>query len=637
MSRAKGFSSKCLVTSGILAAALWMLMALQGCGSGGSQDSYYLGGSGGDGMSQATQVTYLPDGTAVLPDGTGIRVSSQTLTVDTNRDGLVMVTVNGPTSLDRLGIQAQSTRNSHALPRERSGGALETSLSSPAPNVGRLVINAMGTDQGTFTTNLIATSLPGFPIVGSVKTSVSNKSMTTVSYVQLDATGSLSAITGEGVKASNVIIFCFADPASSAANTGYLSSMKIIINQEAPGTINMLSIGGEKASAISDPSSAVSNVSAQIESYNRNLTNGTINGVDLDLENGIPAATITALAKGFKEKGLLVSVAPQVYTGNGANVDSSNPTNLVLTSGGALAAQSTYTPAIASGYVDYIFVQTYNTGGWTIDSLPENTVGFFKAAAKALNNCVKSDCSAYTGSTASACIPVGTYVVIGEPANAGASGTLNNIFASDGSASYSQSTILNSLKTSIDEVIADPAIYPYYDGVMMWSLNNDYTPTGWGDLYAAAGGFSSTIYQAGSPSPSTHFILQISNTNSSTSGTYPCASASLVINGVTYVFGGSNDMPLAPNVHQMWGTLASSQSTPNVINSSSLDTIFSNAASFTTSSILLNAYKSGTTNLYSPDRQTSCSKGVNYKFEAGHSYNIMLNPVTGDSDITQVN
>ncbi|MDQ7822272.1 MAG: glycoside hydrolase family 18 protein [Candidatus Eremiobacteraeota bacterium] len=637
MSRKKIFSSESVIFYGVIAVVLFLMMALQGCSGGGSQDYAYYGESGGNGSSQTTQVTFLPNGTAVLPDGTQIRISSQTLTVDKDRRGSVMMTVSGPTSLDQLGIQVQSARNSNASSWVRAGGAPEASLSTPAPNVGRLVMNATGADQGTFTTNLIATALPGSPIVGSLKTSVSSKSMIKASYVQLDATGSLSSITGEGVKASTIIIFCFADPTSSSINTGYLSSMKSIINQEAPGTINLLSIGGQTVATISDTSSAVNNISSQISSYNSSLTNGIISGVDLDLENSIPAATITALAKGFKTKGLLVSVAPQVYTGNGANVDSSNPTNLVLTSGGAMAAQSTYTPAIASGYVDYVFAQTYNSGGWTIDTIQENSAGFFKAAAKALNNCVKSDTSAYTGSTASACIPVGTYVVVGEPSNAGASGTVSNIFASNGSTSYSQSSILSSLKTSIDELIADPATYPYYGGVMMWSLNNDYMPSGWGDSYAAVGGFSTTIYKAGGPSPATYFILQITNTSTSASGTYPYASASLVINGATYVFGAAADVPLAPNSNQMWGTLASSQSTANVIDSSNLDTIFSNATSFTTSSILLNAYKSGTTNIYSPDKQTACTKGVNYKFEAGHSYNIMINPATGDSDITQVN
>jgi len=278
------------------------------------------------------------------------------------------------------------------------------------------------------------------------------------------------------VQASNVIIFCFADPTVKTINSGYLSSMQAIINNEATGTINLLSIGGQHVFTINDPASAITNIATQIAAYNSQLTGGKISGVDLDLENGIPADTINALAQGFKSAGLVVSAAPQVYNSNGAggNVDSSNPTNLVLTSGGT---SSTYTPAIASGYVDYLFAQTYNTGGWTIDGVSETSVDFFKAAARALNNCVKSDCSAYQSSTASAAIPVGTQVVVGEPANGGASGTANNIFASNGTTSYDQDTILNTLKTSINDLNADPN-YPYFDGAMMWSLNNDYFPGG---------------------------------------------------------------------------------------------------------------------------------------------------------------
>ena len=63
---------------------------------------------------------------------------------------------------------------------------------------------------------------------------------------------------------------------------------------------------------------------------------------------------LNLLLKAFSDLGYLVSVAPQIYLSSGSTVDSSNPSNLVLTSGSPNSSQSNFTPAIASGYVDYV-------------------------------------------------------------------------------------------------------------------------------------------------------------------------------------------------------------------------------------------------------------------------------------------
>jgi len=126
--------------------------------------------------------------------------------------------------------------------------------------------------------------------------------------------------------------------------------------------------------------------------------------------------------------------------------------------------------------------------------------------------------------------------------------------------------------------------------------------------------------------------MQVTNTNPSPSATFPYASVTLVIDESSYyVFGASVDVPISPNGNQLWGTLASSRHTPNVIDSNNFDVVFANASSFTTTKILLNSYKQGT-GINNPDHQISIPNGA-YTFNAGHSYNILVNPANGASEI----
>jgi len=171
----------------ILTAALFMAIILQGCGNTGTQNGTFSAtGAGGSSSAQpGSQVLILPDGSALLPDGTRVRTSSQTLTVAPNRLGTTVVTASGPTSLDSLGLQVHST---HAARR----GIVQSTMSRHAPHVHRLVLNHQGIDQGAFTHHLVATALPGHPCVGRLISSVTSKAMIKASYVQLDAVGSLS-------------------------------------------------------------------------------------------------------------------------------------------------------------------------------------------------------------------------------------------------------------------------------------------------------------------------------------------------------------------------------------------------------------------------------------------------------------
>lgn len=374
-------------------------------------------------------------------------------------------------------------------------------------------------------------------------------------YVQLDASGSLSAISSNGYKAANVIIFGFADTSSATTNSAYKTAIQNAINSESSGTVNLLSIGGQTVSSMSDTATIVSNITTQISAYNSELTGGKIDGVDLDLEGGFTAEQIKALASGFKNNGLKVSVAPQVYLSSGSEVDSNNPTNLVLTSGSPYSNQSNYTPAIAGGYVDYIMVQTYNTSGWTIklnnNSYAENQVGFFKAVAAALNNTVKTSCNGYESNTTSICIPSSTAVVIGTVANAGAASNTANIFGVSAGNCYNQASILASLESDIQTMQTDSSNYKYFAGVMVWSLNNDYYPSGWSDTSAVAGAFSSKIFGAeSSPAATKNLQVQFTNNSQSTGVTI-----TLIVNGSYYPFyanGSGSNQPISASSYAQW-------------------------------------------------------------------------------------
>lgn len=463
--------------------------------------------------------------------------------------------------------------------------------------------------------------------LSSLSLSVESTQFHKASYVQLDSTGSLATITTAGYSASNVIVFAFANLSSSLANPDYLKTMKNIAKVEGLGTINVLSVGGATAKPETINSNTVativSNVDAQIKAYNAGLpSNGQIKGVDLDLENEIDGATIAALAQKFNALGYVVSVAPQVFTTNSLNVDSANPTNLGLTSGWVQGgSQNQYQEAIASGNVSYIMVQTYNSPNWTIDNYGENQVGFFSAVAKALSNTVKPSCAGVSN----LCIPATSQILIGEPSNASAAYGSANIFGVAAGSPYNQTSILAQLNTQITDVAQKN--YPNMVGVMQWSLNNDFDPSAWSDSYAVSGAFSSTIFGANSPTPPTpttlpYFTLQVSNT-----GQKAKASATLVVDGAWYIFGDINNDKLSPNINHSWGTLTSAQNpnTPYVTDSLTFDKLFSGGTtSFTTQQILINS-DSGS--------QVICSAGTGYTFEAGKSYNLMINPDTGACQI----
>lgn len=461
-------------------------------------------------------------------------------------------------------------------------------------------------------------------------------------YVDTDATGAYAAIPSPGFSAPNIIIFGFADVDTPIMKASLVSSIEKAMFFESPNTKNLISIGGERGTESNFNSAKVneiaSNVISQIDSFNS--THSTkIDGVDLDLENGIDSATIASLATAFKSKGYIVSAAPQIFIspGTGFNIDSSNPSNLVLTSGknalGTGYNVNTYQAALNTGKIDYLFVQAYNSGGFTINNVDESNISFFKNSAQALNNVVRTSCSSIA-----ICIPAATKIVIGTVANRYA-GTftpfMNNNTAAD------QQRTLNTLSSDINSMVGNPA-FSYFAGTMVWSQNMDYAASLYnsGNTAQTPGAFNTTIFGA---LTIPNFIVKISNNAPNAANNNAYGSVTLVVNGTSYQFPNEYNQPITPQQNTQWGTLPSSKSDPAVKYSASLDRFFINGAtSFTASNVIVYGYQNQSLN--NPSGAYSCRSNSSYTFNAGRSYNIVFNATdnTGNNGtaacaISQVN
>lgn len=615
----------------ILVINIFMLTA---CNSGSSSTSSDV---------TANDIAYtLPNGTTVLPNGASVSILNPVLSVTQGKTSSTILKVEGGHTKLNLILSAiisnkqEQIANDSGLkikfnsPNITTDTALATSniqidATHAVPGTYQVKINAYNVDKPNTSTT-----------INSINVTVSNTSMLQATYLDFTDTSSLGQIPSNAYTASNLILFAFDnDINTTTINNSYLTVMQnAITSNQSAATKYFLSLGGAMVGPetynINTVDTVVNNITAHINSYNQQFIGGQITGVDLDLEQGIDESTITALAKGFKEKGLLVSIAPQVVATSGMDIDANNPTNLGLSSGGN---NNQYGTAVKNGYVDYIMLQTYNNGGVTINSIGENQVEFFSIVAQALNNRVYTSCDNVDG----LCVLQGPQIAIGEVSNAGSAGgggNIYNIFGSDGQTAYNQSSILDQLNTQIPTVLSS---YSHINGVMQWSYNGDYNPTEWNDYYALSGAFTSTIFGADPVIPTPPFILQISNT-ATTSGNTPYGSATLVVNGQYLVYGNSSGYPLAPQYltsdnYQQWGTSTSASNSGGTVSySQNFDTLFSNGAnSFTASKIIINVYTNGTTSVNTPTAQYAClnSDGsiMTYTFEPNLKYNVQINPV----------
>jgi len=343
--------------------------------------------------------------------------------------------------------------------------------------------------------------------VGNSFTSVPAGSILRVAYVDAFA-NTFAGIPAAGFAAPDILIYAFVQSGltSPVLDSALISAITSAAPKQSAGSKTFISIGGQNGSSatLSNTATVVSNVSAGIKALNATLPKANqVVGVDLDLENGISAATISALAVGFKQAGFLVSIAPQPIAGpvqaapwNAPNVDPASPNGVTgVSSALYLSSGSTsndYGAAIASGNVDYIFAQAYNTGPGAVNigQCAETQICIVGQLATALNNLVKTSCAGSTGTPL--CIPSTTRYAIGLPSIRGAAGTYT-IWQPPTGAPYNDQTILSALAAEINKAPLNGK-----NGIMTWVLNADYSPgkDPYNDSYACTGGFSSVVFGA---------------------------------------------------------------------------------------------------------------------------------------------
>ena len=466
-----------------------------------------------------------------------------------------------------------------------------------------------GTAAGVTSASAVA-SAKATPTVAAMDNigfaSVPAASILKVAYVDATATGSSAAIPAAGFAAPDIVIYGFVVDGLTAPtlDTYLINAVTKGVKNQGATSKTFISIGGETGtSATINPSTAgaiITNVTAGIKALNATLSpTNQIVGVDLDLEGRgqpIDAPTISALALGFKQAGFLVSIAPQAVSIDSTpmcpvtpshSMKSSNPTLLGMASGGC---NNQYGPVIASGNVDYIFVQAYNTGGWSMDGCDETQTCLVGALAKAFNTITKPSCAGSNGTPL--CIPSTTRYAIGLPSSRGAAGAATiwqPAVSPVGSStpSYDYPTILNALAT---EITSDIPILSKTgkNGIMFWSLNVDYSPTVYSDKYACVGGFSSVIFGSTlpmvcpvPPGPTSPFTLVIKNTSAKNyvvANIFPAplGSANTIGDGVNAI---------APGTSVTIGTTATNKINPAIPVNAYLDSYFQSLAQ----SVLINA------------------------------------------------
>ena len=466
-----------------------------------------------------------------------------------------------------------------------------------------------GTAAGVTSASAVA-SAKATPTVAAMDNigfaSVPAASILKVAYVDATATGSSAAIPAAGFAAPDIVIYGFVVDGLTAPtlDTYLINAVTKGVKNQGATSKTFISIGGETGtSATINPSTAgaiITNVTAGIKALNATLSpTNQIVGVDLDLEGRgqpIDAPTISALALGFKQAGFLVSIAPQAVSIDSTpmcpvtpshSMKSSNPTLLGMASGGC---NNQYGPVIASGNVDYIFVQAYNTGGWSMDGCDETQTCLVGALAKAFNTITKPSCAGSNGTPL--CIPSTTRYAIGLPSSRGAAGAATiwqPAVSPVGSStpSYDYPTILNALAT---EITSDIPILSKTgkNGIMFWSLNVDYSPTVYSDKYACVGGFSSVIFGSTLPmvcpvpsGPTSPFTLVIKNTSAKNyvvANIFPAplGSANTIGDGVNAI---------APGTSVTIGTTATNKINPAIPVNAYLDSYFQSLAQ----SVLINA------------------------------------------------
>ncbi|NVJ99617.1 MAG: hypothetical protein HWE25_15820 [Alphaproteobacteria bacterium] len=272
-----------------------------------------------------------------------------------------------------------------------------------------------------------------------------------VGYIDMQAAGSMAAITAGQIQAYNVIVLSFAN-ADGTVDPGLMSAVAPLLQEQAAGTLNLLSYGGEGAGAQLTPTTA-QNLVASAQQYD-------LDGIDLDIEdNSITVADYAAFVAALRaamNNDLLLTMAP-ILAG------APNAPTLNIPNGGV-----SLEPIYSQPGFDAVLVQAYNSGPsftYPLPSDPSQQVGEDNA------NIISA---AYDALQQNGDVNLGTKIVIGIPANAGGAPTASNVWdvADHSSVPPLVGTNLHDIASGSYGI--DPE---QFGGLMTWSLNTDADPS----------------------------------------------------------------------------------------------------------------------------------------------------------------
>lgn len=280
-----------------------------------------------------------------------------------------------------------------------------------------------------------------FAISNAIAKTWPDKAM--IGYVDLSATGSASLVsTVENLHNMNVIIFGFLpDSPTSLPNSEVVNQ---IINAEAPGTINLVSIGGDPSTQASITQVDVPAIMNFLSTYNM------FDGVDLDIEHVNSSfsasafmSSINDLASKLHSQGKFLTAAPAIVV-NGGTATFQIPTT----------AQNV-NMWIQSGDFDAVTVQAYN--GFSDE---ENTT-----IISELFNDIKN----------SSIVNKNTKIIIGIPSNSGGTQGAPSIWGKFNlwNSGHSLAAIVNGIAEELQKLINEPQ----FGGLSAWSLNSDAMPS----------------------------------------------------------------------------------------------------------------------------------------------------------------
>lgn len=337
-----------------------------------------------------------------------------------------------------------------------------------------------------------------------------------VGYIDGTAIGAFAAIPNAAFSKYDVIVVgfsaCDAGNVNCAkdADANLLPIFQKVSQYAKPGAKMLLSLGGQNgshsfATNVSSSMPTLANaLIANINYLNSKITTSTkISGIDLDVEADNSGVNLTPLAQAIHAKGYTVSIAPQastnlIGTSNPSvptSVSPTKPANFIMTAAGT--TNNDYGPAVAAGYVDYIFLQAYNSGPGVIqiNGSNEGLPNFHQNMAQVMNNLVSANCGTLNTTTHfyangnQVCIPPKTKIVIGTVANKTAGGDAT-MWQNEVQTAAGNAAILSAFTSSVQ--VAKQ--YPYYGGVMVWALGNDYYPSAWGNnTWDPVGAFTNNI------------------------------------------------------------------------------------------------------------------------------------------------